>query len=158
MTQEITNRNQYLKETLLLRKRIESNFLELGERLSVIRSQRLYEGQFQTFAEFCFEVKISESTASRLIAVYQKYCVEYGMNRDKLAAVSWSSLYQLLPVATDKKAAEDAIAETKEWKREDISKFVKEKTSPELAKCKHSNSYLLRICNDCGERTRVYED
>jgi len=149
--------NDYLKETLLIKKRMESGFLELAGRLQKIRDERLYEsGGYQSFAEFCWEMKMAESTASRLISVYQRYCVELGMDKEKLSLVGWSSLYTLLPLAVDKKKTENLVEEAQNLRREDVNKMVKDNVSPK-SNCQHADTYLLRICRDCGERIRVYD-
>lgn len=151
--------NQYLKETLLIKKRLESSFFELAERLKKIRDERIYQdGGFNTFAEFCFEMKMAESTASRLIAVYQRYCLELGMDKEKLSIVGWTQLYSMLPLAVSKEKTEELVEEAQHLRRDDVSKMVKERKNPELAKCEHSRTYLLRICEDCGDKYRVYDN
>lgn len=154
MNELIIKRN-YLKETLLLKKRLESSFLELAERLLKIREERLYEGEYENFAAFCWEARLAESTASRLISVFQKFCLEYKIKQEKLSTVGWSSLYTLLPLATSKERAEELVSEASVMTRDDVAKMVKEVKNG-VNNCEHERTVLLRVCLDCGEKVKQY--
>lgn len=157
MKKELTNNREYCKETLELKKRLESSFLSLGERLMKIRDERLYEGDYDNFAAFCWEARLAESTASRLISVYQKFVQEYGLDIGKLSRIGWSSLYALLPMATDKETAEELVEDASEMRRDDVTEKVRAAKYPN---CKHKNTHTITLicCDDCGAKTRKNEE
>lgn len=156
MSNDLVVKREYIKETLALKKRMESSYLELGERLQRIRDERLYEPDFENFASFCWEAKLAESTASRLISVYQKFVVEYGINKDKLSSLGWTNLYVMLPLATDKNKAKELVEDSISLRREDILEKVREETKGK--NCEH-DWYEVRIkqCRNCGAREKLYE-
>jgi len=152
---EIENKN-YLKETITIAKRIESAFLELAARLKNIRDNRLYEGEYQNFAEFLWEIKIAEGTASKLIKVYETFVVKFKMKSDKLSAVGWSSLYQIANNIETKEEAEEWVDKAVLLTRDHLVENLKEKTKG-VNKCNHEEFYVLKICKGCGFREKQFE-
>lgn len=151
----LENKN-YLKETITIAKRIESAFLELAARLKNIRDNRLYEGDYQNFAEFLWEIKIAEGTASKLIKVYETFVLKFKMKNDKLSAVGWSSLYQIANNVETKEEAEEWVEKAVLLTRDHLTDSLKEKTKGPN-KCSHSDVYILKICKDCGFREKQFE-
>lgn len=152
---EIENKN-YLKETITIAKRIESAFLELAARLKNIRDNRLYDGEYQNFAEFLWEIKIAEGTASKLIKVYETFILKFKMKTDKLSAVGWSSLYQIANNIETKEEAEEWVDKAVLLTRDHLVENLKEKTKG-VSACQHQDTYVLRICKSCGFRQKEFE-
>lgn len=163
MSQEIIKDENYKKEycdtTLQMETGARTVYLLLAERLYNIREERLYEAGWDSWQEFCMEFKdMSPASVSKLISVYDVFIKQYGFKADELAKVGgWTKLYQILKLVHTK---EDAlkwlqIAETSS--RADLGKFLVEaKTGLEMNECKHEHTYLVRICEDCGEKWREY--
>lgn len=153
MITTLANR-QYLEETLFLKENLEKGFLHLGERLYRIKNERLWELDYGSYAEFLMEAKISEATASKLVAIYSKFVLEYGMSYDVLAPCSWSSLYTLLPLATSKEKAEELVDEAANLKRGDVEEKIRAEKHPD---CRHDDQYTITVCRGCGLRTTEHE-
>jgi len=100
---------KYIEETLLLKKRIESYFLELGERLRKIRDEQLYIGRYESFDEFLIDMDISKSTASQIISVFSFYSEKHKISSSKLAQVGYSKLYSLMKLTKDDASKKDVI-------------------------------------------------
>lgn len=153
MTTTLANR-QYLEETLVLKENLEKGFLHLGERLYRIKNERLWDIDYGSYAEFLMAAKISEATASKLVAIYSKFVLEFGMSYDALAPCSWSSLYQLLPLATSKEKATELVHEASTLKRGDVEEKLREMNHPD---CRHTNTFTIKVCRDCGMRETDHE-
>ena len=149
----------YCEETTKLKQSIEVSFITLGERLRRIRDEKLYEGQWETFALYLMDAKISEATASKLINIYQRFFVEWNFPSEKLVeAGGWTVVASLLPVCKTKEQAEEWMDKALVLSRPDLEKEIREvKTGMPMITCKHSDSYMIKICRHCGERERIYE-
>lgn len=147
-------------EAIGLKKSLETQFLALGEHLLRIKTELLYEPHFGSWGAFLDEMKISESQASRLMGIYQRFVVDYGFAPGQLAeAGGWTTVARLLPVATTKKKAEKYLHLAKELTRADLEKELREeRTGTEERACAHKRSYVIKICPDCGLKERVYEE
>ncbi len=129
MTQPLAIQNlKYCEETLALKEGLELGFLTLGERLLRIRDERLHAPQWEDFDEFVAELKMAPSTVSRLIGIYQKLVLEY----------------KIAPAQIGKAGGWTVVAEV----------FVEAKTGVLQRDCKHADTYTIKICRDCGERTK----
>lgn len=146
----------YLKETMALRHTIEGAFLDLGHRLHRIREEQLYKDEYQNFDEFLLEAKISKATASKLIIVYQTFVLEYNIPVKRLAGVGYSSLYTIARHATTKDKAEELVERATELTRDDLQESMRDDDTARPG-CKHSDSRIVEVCNDCGNRKRRYD-
>lgn len=153
MTTTLANR-KYLEETLVLKENLEKGFLHLGERLYRIKGEQLWKLDYGSYAEFLMQAKISEATASKLVAIYTKFVLEYEMSYDVLAPCSWSSLYQLLPLATSKEKAEELVDEAATLKRGDVEEKIRADKHPD---CRHKDTFTIKVCRGCGLRTTEHE-
>lgn len=159
MSKEIQN-FKICQEALELRDSIEVAFLKLGELLYNIKENRLYEGQWESFDEYCMEFRgMSKSTVSKLIAIYEKFVIQFGFSSTKLQKVGgWAVLAEALPVVTTKKEAQDWIDRASVLTLVDMRKSVREtKNGIPVGECKHKDTYTIRVCRTCGERERVDE-
>jgi len=157
MSKELTINQEYLKETLTLKKRLESSFLELGRRLMKIRDEQLWNGSYDTFVEFLHEARLSEGTASKLIAVHQTFVLDYKMKSDNLAVIGWSTLYNISKGVDNKKEAEEFVGKALLLRRTDIDEELREKRTG----CKEhqwGEKIILRKCIKCSKIIKDYHD
>lgn len=146
--------------TLDLKDKIENSFLILGESLWKIREERMWEGQWTSFGEFLMEMKMSEPTASKLINIWAKFVMEFGINPFLVVeAGGWGNVAEILPVVKDKLSAEEWLGKAKVLTREDLRteiRIAKGGTPPE--DCSHGDSYTIKVCRTCGTSERIYEN
>lgn len=139
---------------------IEETFLELGKRLMKIRDEELYKPQWDSFHEYVGEVKMSESSASKLISIYEKFILKYQIDPERvLNAGGWSTVAEVLPMVKNKDDAEHWLSLGETLSRKDLRSEIEEKKrGVQQHECKHRDTYDIRICKDCGARIRLYED
>ncbi len=150
----------YCQETLLLKSTIESSFLDLAARLMKIRNERLYEPQWTSFAEYCMEMKMKESVASRLINILERFVIGFGATYEDIVKIGgWSMAAELLPVIKTEEDLKHWFGKAELLSRDDIRRDKKEALTGILqTECQHPNAYKLVICPDCGERHKLYEE
>lgn len=150
----------FCNEAIAIKNKIEKNFLELGSYLYTIRTQKLYEGQWENFAYFLMEMNLTESTASKIISVFEKYVLEYNIpDNEIIEAGGWTKLYTTLPLVSSQEDAKYWIGQSKVLTQKDLSKtIIERKSGVEMAECKHKNTYQVTICKDCGDRFRAYDE
>lgn len=150
----------FCNETTKLKQNIETAFLTLGERLMKIRDNKLYLGQWETFELYLMDAKISPATASKLINIYHRFFIEWQFPAEKLVeAGGWSVVATLLPVCTNKEQATEWMDKATILSRQDLEKDIKEaKTGIDMSVCAHEDSYVIKVCRQCGNRERVYEE
>lgn len=155
MTQDITN---YCQETLRLHESLQIAFIDLGQRLMIIRDERLYEQEYGDFDDFLIEMKMSSGTASKLINIYQIFVQKYKISLKRIAkAGGWSILAECLPMIRSREDAEDWLTKAELMTQTDFRRTYKEaKTGVSMTECKHDWIHL-RICKCCGLRERDYE-
>lgn len=155
---EIVSPRNYLKETIALQSQIEGAFLELGARLYRIRDEKLYEGEYESFDDFVITAKLSKATASKLITVYEKFVLEHNLPRKALASVGWSSLYTIAPYAGTKAKAIELVEKATLLTRADLEDSLRsEEDTHKHHNCKHTDTRLVRVCNECGQARQVVE-
>lgn len=152
----------YCIDTLKIKDGIEHAFMTLAERFYRIRQERFYEPYWSSWMEYCFEFKnLAPSSISKLTNIYAKFIVEYGYKKEELneKGFGWTVLASLLPVLKSKKHAVEVFDSIEGLSRQDIQKTLTEgKTGISMAKCKHKDTYTVRICRDCGERWQEHEE
>lgn len=151
---------KYCDSTLELEKGARMVYLMLGERMYTIREQRLYEPFWDTWTEYCMEFKdLSTSAISKIISVYEVFILEYKFTPEELAnSGGWTKLYDILKHVHSKKDALKWLEMAETHSRQDLGKFlIEEETGVSMHECKHTKTYVVRICEDCGERTEVFE-
>lgn len=143
---------KYVRDTLKLRDTIEGAFIALGERFYKISEQSLWHGVYESYAEFLTDMRVSESTASKLMQVYKVYIVEYKIAPAKLAKIGYSNLYMAIPLIA-KQGVEVAIEKAGSLRREDIEDEVREEES----ECKTHDweKVTIRVCMTCGKKERL---
>jgi hypothetical protein len=120
----ITN-NQFVKDTITLVQRIETSFLELGARLYKIREERLWEGSYDTFNDFLAELKLTPGNASILASVHKNYVLDGGIEPEQLAGISYSNLYEAIPLI-EKEGVLSAATKAETLTRSEIKEELRE--------------------------------
>ena len=156
MKQEIVA-TDYCQETIDLKKTIESGFIVLGERLSKIKTEELWNKQWGSFSEYLMEMNLNESTASKMIAVHQTYVLKYNIDEQLLIEAGWDKLYQsreLLSKAKTKQDVIDMVHRISTLKRDDARELIREHRNPD---CQHDWQEIhLRQCKECGKRESIH--
>ncbi len=156
MNQELTT--NYLQKTVDLKTTIEQSFLLLGERLKKIRDEGMFRPTYSFFYEWLeAEAKMKESMASRLISVYEKFIVNWGIDPTKVAeAGGWSDVYSIGTFAKTKEEAESWLERKKTLSSGD---FRKEVTESKHGKCEHEWVEVhLNQCTKCGDREKIFHE
>ncbi len=152
------DKKEYLKETKRLREMIEGGFLTLGARLQKIRDERLYEGIHDSFREFLEDVKLTESFASRLITIHQRFVVEFGMKPKELAPIGWSSLYQIAKQIENQDEARELVAMAGQVRREDLEDELRERRTGCVEHVFTEERIVLRRCKICGKLVKEHDN
>ncbi len=160
MKKELDKNYKYCEETIALKDNIEAGFLALAERLYKIRHEELYLPAWEDFDAFCEEMRLNPSTVSKLCNIHTRLVVEMEIPKSTLLSLGgYSDLSEVLVHAKDKKGTIALIEELAPLQRSDRRKLLTEKkTGIEIIDCKHKNYYIIKICKDCGNREKVYED
>ena len=151
--QEITTQQEagieaveFLRETLDLVKRIETNFLELGGRLYEIREKNVWRASYEAWDDFLVASRLSKSTASKLISVFEAYVVEGGVSQETLEGVPYSLLYEAIPLI-ENHGVPMTVAKVKLLTRSEIKEEVREEKHGD---CQHTET--IHICAACHKR------
>jgi hypothetical protein len=156
MKQDLQNLD-YCNEALKIEYNLRKGFLVLAEYLYTIRKDELHKPQWETFYEYCLEFKeLSPSKISKLISVYEKFIIEFGFPRGNIQGVGWTQLYAIISRCNTKKGALEWLELAKTLTRNDLNRsLIEEKTGVDMSKCKHQDSYIIRICRTCGNKEQV---
>lgn len=155
-----TNYN-FCVDCIKWKEQIELAFIVLGEKLSRIRDENLYEESWESFEDYLKEIKMQPSVASRLITVYNKLVKEYELEPKMVASAGgWSNAYEISKKSQTKEEAAEWL-ERFEYadSQKTVGSLKKElRTGIKQDDCGHLDTYLIRVCNNCGEKIREYED
>lgn len=158
MKQETENL-KYCNDTIEIKEDIETSYIDLAEHLYNIKEHNIFMGQWESFEEFSMELKMSSNMVNKLMQMYKLLILGFGMTHKQiLTAGGWSSIQEVLPVITDKKTAIKWLQNAGTLTRSDLRKMLRElKTGIDMTKCKHPDTYLIRICKTCGDKHQVFE-
>lgn len=147
----------YCNKALEIKNDLECRFILLGEYLYNIKEHSLFEPQWSSFQEFCMELKMSTNTINKLMQVYKVFVLNYNIPMDTLAtAGGFSLIADTLPAIHSREDAMEWLGKTTVLTREDMRKELKEKkTGILMSECKHSNTYTVTVCRDCGETKQI---
>jgi hypothetical protein len=149
-TLKATN-NAYLEVTIAFREKLDEGFIVLGERLRKIRNERMYADEYDSFPDFLRELRLSESTASKLIAVYEKFVVLGGIPIEELGRQAWTNRAIFLPVISTKKDAVAIYNQVAPLDRTDAMRVYEEmKRGVDMGTCPHAETRTLIVCCTCG--------
>ena len=153
---EPTENLKYCNDAIALKEKIEDDFLTLGEYLHNIKEHSLFEPQWSSFIEFCFELKMSQNTINKLIQIYKVFVLDYGIGRNQITNAGVSLVTDILPVINTKKDALKWLGKASLLTRQDLRReLIEHKTGVDMTKCKHEDTYVVEICRDCGERKQI---
>lgn len=152
-------KTEYCSETIKLFGQAQVAYLVLAKRLYEINRYKLFQPQWETFADFCMELnELSRSQVSRLIGIHEKFVIQAGIQRQDLGPAGWTKLAMTLPHIKDKEDAKYWFQQASTLTRSDLEKEIKEKVSgKQMSACSHEKKYMISICEDCGERWSEYE-
>ena len=148
-------------EAIELKKTIETHFLALGEKLLIIKQNSLYAPLYDTWLLFLDEMRMSESMASRLMGIYEKFILEYRIAPAQVIEAGNANMQEILPHANTEKKAKELVHLAETLTRQHLREELKElKSGREMGDCAHNNSYIIKIkvCRGCGSKERVYEE
>jgi len=153
-------KKEYCDGTVKIEEGARLLFLMMGERLHKIKNEKLYEPYWDSWATFTMEFKeLSGPSISKLIKVYEKFVLEYGFENDRLQKIGWTKLYQITRHVESKEDAEKWLDLGEAQSRQDLNKtLIEAETGTEMTECGHKNTYVIRVCEDCGDKERVYDD
>lgn len=143
----------YIKETLKLKVDIQGAFLQLGERFYNIKEEELWQGQYNSFSEFLQHMEISDGHASKLVQIYARFVLEYGISQMKLSKIGIQKLYVIMPMCTDKKSLQSALDQIEGLSSSDVKQLVLEE---EAGPHKHQDEEYVR-CTVCKRVKRIYD-
>lgn len=148
------NQNDFVRETIDLVKSIETRFLELGARLYKIREDRLWEGTYDSYNDFLHVIHLTPGNASILASVHKNYVVDGGIPTESLAGISYSNLYEAIPLI-EKEGVTVAAVKAETLTRAEIKDEVRDQ---KFGEHEHviSSDERWGVCS-CGKFIRVYE-
>lgn len=151
----IESPTEYCASTIELKKTIESGFIALGERLARIKSEKMWESQWNSLSEYLAEMAITDATASKMIAVYETYVKKFGLDEKLLVEAGWSTLYEArdLVSGSSREEAEATVRKVSLLKRDDTRQLVREHKHGE---CDHNWFEVhIRQCRNCHRREQI---
>lgn len=146
------NPSEYLRECVDLVRQIETRFLELGARLFNIREKKLWQGTYDSYAEFLEAARISESQASIFANIHKHYVLEGGVPEERLALIGYSNLHTAMPLI-EKEGIESAVVKAQTLTRSEIKDEVREMVHGEHV---HTlGEALYSFCTLCNKLVRL---
>lgn len=122
-----------------------------------IRKDNLWTAGYESFIDFLEDARMSESTASKLITIYEKLVLKFGYSPEKLSqAKDWSNIYLVTTLADTKESAEEWLQKSELMRSKDFRIAATEKKKG--IECATHNFYTIRVCHNCGLKEKVYED
>jgi hypothetical protein len=142
------------------KKNLELEYLSLGATLHAIKERQAFESGWSSWEEYCMELKMSESSISKLLRIYEIFVLRYAIEQPKLAAAGgWSTLAELLPLVSPQETSRERVEELLEivttQTRSDARKTIKGAVDGSPEDCNHADTYIIRICCDCPERWEI---
>ncbi len=153
---DVTNEkknHEYCLDTIEAGKKTEETVMALAERLHRIRQLNLYTPSWDSFEEFCMEIKnLSYKSIMKLIDIHETFVLKYKLAPEKIAeAGGWTVIAELLPVIKTKEDAIHWLERAKTAPREHLRQDVREaRRGIPQGTCSHKNYVVLHKCKDCG--------
>ena len=145
---------RYLKETLKLKNEVEGMFLQIGERLYNIRKDEIWKGAYNNYSEFLQDMGISDGHASKLVQIYVRFILEYGIRQAKLAQIGIKKLYAIIPLCTDKNSLKSALEKIEGLSSDDVERLSKDQ---QAGPHEHDDHKYL-VCSICKRMKKFYEE
>lgn len=123
---------------------VRKNIYEGAELLYKIKRDELWKGVYTSFSEYLEEeVKVSDSTASKLCAIYSRYIAEGGLPLKQLQGVDHERAYMALRLEG---SPAKQLASASSLSRSELRKEIRDPHDD----CEHKNCGT--ICFDCHQR------
>lgn len=152
----------YCQETISLKSELEISYLDLASRLHRIELNRMFEPNYDTFDDFLEDIKLTRSSASKMIAVWRTFIIKFKMKPKQIAqAGGVYKAYEVIKYSNTRKQAEEWLLRAKENTRRDLRKHLTEaKTGISMVECKHKDCEIItyRLCKKCGDTERIYDE
>jgi hypothetical protein len=144
--------------TIKMKYKLEANFLEFAKYLCHIHIRHLWDKQWDTFEDFLWEMHIERSQGFHYIEIYKLFADKVAPAR--LAKIGISKLIDVLPaVRKDPDRAMEFFEMAETMPRIDLRRTLhEEKCGVDMLKCEHKDTYLIRVCRDCGLRIKEFEE
>lgn len=150
-----SEKHQYCQEGLQLKNKIELDFIKLGEYLYNIREHNMYEPYWSSFDEYTDEMNLAKATSNKLINIYKQFVLTNKVSSTKLAKIGWSKIAELMTVAKEENV-DEWIDKAEILTQKDLRDEIREaRTGIDMSRCRHQNTYTLRICADCGYKEKL---
>lgn len=155
------DKHVFCETTIRHKADLETGYILFGGRLCRIKDERLWEAGWDSWDEYLMEMKLTDSSASRIMNIYRTFRLRFGIPEKKLAlAGGWTVLAEYLPLVrpdTTKEEVDEWVEDAARMPRKHIREHIMEKRKGvSISECKH-DFYLLRCCKKCPYRERVME-
>lgn len=143
--------SDFLRDTIDLVRSIETRFLELGSRLFKIREEKLWGDTYDSYQEFLDAAHINPGHASILASIHKHYVIDGGVNKDTLAGIGYSNLYEAIPLI-EKEGIKKAVAKAETLTRSEIKDEVRDQKHGDHRHILGSDRW--GVCEKCGKFIR----
>ena len=164
-TKALDKQYKFCNDLILLKNEIEKNFLVLGKGLLKIRDERLYSPAWDSFSDYCEELKMDETKASKLINIYTTFILQYEIPEDQiLKAGGWTIANQIQAITKKlphgKSESERLLGLAGVLTQKDFEKELSAaKNGIDEIECKHDYYEVhLRCCHRCSLREKIHEE
>ena len=146
------NKSEFVRQTIDLVKQIETRFLELGARLFKIKKENLWADTYDSYQEFLDAAHINPGHASILASIHKHYVIEGGLDREDLAGIGYSNLYEAIPLI-ERDGIKKAVVKAETLTRSEIKDEVRDQKHGEH---KHIlGTTRWGMCEVCGKFIRT---
>lgn len=150
-----TNSIDFCKETIERKGALEMGWIDLAARLKEVRDGELYKGHWDSFEDFLNDpqMDMDKGTASKMITIHERLIVDLKIPKQSIVdAGGWSKLSEAMPVINTVEDAIEWIEKASVLSKDDLRKEVNTKRGKDakVASCKHTDTYTIAVCRDCG--------
>jgi len=142
----------YLRDTVQRVRSFGQSLLEASEQLYRVKTEKLYEGYYNSWDEFLEDADINRTMAERITQVYKHFVLEGGKSIDEIKGLGYSKLYTARDLI-DTVGVDKTLAMVKTLKRREIEEELKEDKHGVHA-CE-AGSERWGVCQTCGKFIRV---
>ena len=156
--------HEFCKILLGRKERLESDFVGFIVDLRMVKQNRLYEPFWSDFDEYLHELRIEETAANKYFKLLEHYCDKLQLSTSQLqteivAIGGWNAAYELRNAITSKRKMKEWFGKARVLTVRDLRKELKEIGAIKpRTKCEHKDTFTIKICRDCGNKERVYDD
>lgn len=119
------------------------SLLEAGASLYLIHTNSLWEGHFESFNACLDDLGVSPGTASKLMAIYERFCVVGRVSQRNLEGIDYEKLYYATKIPA---SPEEQLVYAQTLSRQELKQEVADKGGEE-----HEHTPIT-ICSKCHAR------